>query len=383
MDASFVFATDEVIEIELIAQAPRLMNYLHHMPHNKSCCETVCNGREDPLPAKRRSPRRATGYVARPPVVCCQESAYHPIFRRYSIGRRQAMEASTRALTEVRMQPAYSLDYTTPDMYQMAHTAELVTTIIFAVMSGSLLLYAIWLAHRRGTWLPVLMWLGAQITMFLEPVADIMGNAIHSQMGQINLYSVKAHPIPLYVVFAYPPYYGMLAILLFDRFRAQSVPKALWWKIAASTVVGVIVIEQIPLHYGLWHYYGVHTFKIGYMAIDMIAMNLASVMVATLAIYKLTPVLTGWRQLAVLGVVPAFAMAGHAGAGIFAYNMHGLKTETLSQWIVQGSGLLTIGMALLVMWSMLELVYGRSEIRAGRATADRRELITHSCEQNT
>ncbi|MET0985759.1 MAG: hypothetical protein ABW034_10170 [Steroidobacteraceae bacterium] len=261
------------------------------------------------------------------------------------------------------LQPAYSLDYTRPEMYQMAHTPEVVTTIVFAAMSGALFLYALWLAKRRGTWLPVLLWVGAWLTMFLEPVADIMGNAIHSQIGQMNMYSVKGHPLPLYVLFAYPPYYGALTILLFDRYVRQDIPRGMWWKIAGGTVLGVISIEQIPLHYGLWHYYGVHTFKIGYMAIDMVAMNLASVMVASLVIYKLVPVLRGWRQLMVLGLCPAFAMGGHAGAGILAYNMHGLKTETLSPWIVQGSGALTVCLSLLVIWGTIELVYGRAAER--------------------
>lgn len=42
----FVLATDEVIEIELIAEAPGLMNYFHNMPNNNTCCKAVCNGRE-------------------------------------------------------------------------------------------------------------------------------------------------------------------------------------------------------------------------------------------------------------------------------------------------------------------------------------------------
>ena len=42
----FDLANDEVIECELIADAPGLMNYFHNMPNLNTLCRAVCNGRE-------------------------------------------------------------------------------------------------------------------------------------------------------------------------------------------------------------------------------------------------------------------------------------------------------------------------------------------------
>ena len=41
----FLLATDEVVECELIAEAPGLMNYFHNMPNLNTLCKAVCNGR--------------------------------------------------------------------------------------------------------------------------------------------------------------------------------------------------------------------------------------------------------------------------------------------------------------------------------------------------
>lgn len=258
----------------------------------------------------------------------------------------------------------YSLDYTGPDLYQMPQTPEMAATLIFAALSAALLIYALWLSSREKSWLPVLIFFSAGITMFLEPIALIMGNASHAQIGQMNMYSVKGHPLPLYVLFAYPPYYGMLPILMYRQFRDQTIKKATWWKLTGIAAIGVIAIEQIPIYLGLWHFYGVHPLKIGLMPIHMIAMNLASVMVATLVFYHLMPLLKGWRQLAALLIFPMFAVGGHAGSGFLAYNVMGTKTELASPLLIHGTGLFTVFAMLAMVWVLLLIVY-RDEKSAG------------------
>jgi hypothetical protein len=255
----------------------------------------------------------------------------------------------------------YSLDYTRPDLYTMPQLPELVATILFAVLSAGLLIYAVVLARREHSWLPVLIFFGSGITMFLEAIALIMGNASHSQIGQMNMFTVKGHPLPLYVLFAYPPYYGLIPLLMYQQFKQQTIERVTWWKLTAVAAVGVIAIEQIPIWLGLWHFYGVHPIRIGLMPIHMIAMNLASVMSATLVFYAVVPLLKGWRQLMTLFIFPIFAVGGHAGSGFLAYNVMGSKTELASPMLIHGTGLFTVVMLLVMIRVLLLLIYGERE----------------------
>lgn len=224
----------------------------------------------------------------------------------------------------------------------------------FAVVLG---LYSLYLSIRRQSALPVLFLFAGLFTVMLEPVADVMGNAIHPPVGQDNIFTVEGHPIPLHIVLAYFWYFGAAQILLFDRFVAQNITPSFWWKTFFISLVGVVAIEQIPLYYGIWVYYGPHAFKIGLMPVSMVFANVASVMIPALVVYRLMPLLTGWKQLLVLPLVPAAAMAGHAGAGLPSYNSLGLSTDMISPLIVQLGGIATIGFAILLVWVAIKIIY--------------------------
>jgi hypothetical protein len=255
-------------------------------------------------------------------------------------------------------------DFPRPPLYRMPHTGQIVTLVVFGGMSLALLVYALWLCRSRRSVLPVLFFFGGWATLLLEPVADVMGNAVHSQIGQYEAFSVKGHPVPWHIVLVYPAYFGAVPILLYDRFRAQNIPKNWWWRVVGVSAIGVTAIEQLPLHFHLWHYYGPHGLSIGYMPIMMIFPNIASVVVPALVIYKLMPILTGWRQLVVLGLMPAAAMGAHAAAGVIGYDLLGQNTYTLNKVLLQAGAFATVALALLVIWGTLEVVYARS-IRIG------------------
>ena len=55
---------------------------------------------------------------------------------------------------------------------------------------------------------------------------------------------------------AYPWYFGAAQVLLFDRFRRQDITPSFRWKTFAVSFEAVTAVEQIPLHFRLWVYYG-------------------------------------------------------------------------------------------------------------------------------
>lgn len=246
--------------------------------------------------------------------------------------------------------------YTQPPVYHMPPTAELIYLIFAGVAAALVTLYALYLAVTRRTAFPLLLCAGAFLTVLLEAPADVLGNAVHSQLGQRNAFTVKGAPVPWGVALTYGSYAAALPVVLFDRIQAQTLTPRFWWKVYAASLLAVCAIEQIPVHFGLWHYYGYQPFKIWEMPVSMVFANAACVVVPALLVYKLFPVLTGWRQLLVVGLVPVGTMAGWAAASLAIVNALGTDTET-NHGIVQIAAIATIGLSLLVTWAAITIVH--------------------------
>lgn len=247
-------------------------------------------------------------------------------------------------------------DYTQPPISQMPKTGETIYLWCTIVAAVAFIGYAIYLAVTRRSVFPLLLPIAGVITVLLEGPADVMTNAVHAQEGQNNAFSVDGAPIPWGVVLTYATYSAALPLLLFDRMRAQSLTPKFWWKTYAWSLVAVAAVEQIPVHFGLWQYYGYQPFKIGEMPLSLIVANAACVVVPVVFLYKLYPVLTGWRQLLVLGIVPAGTVMGWFGASTVMMNALGTDTES-NHVLVQIASLLTVGLSLLVTWMAVTIVH--------------------------
>jgi hypothetical protein len=254
---------------------------------------------------------------------------------------------------------------------RMPFTWQLVMTVVTGAMSLAMLMYAIRVARKTSSVLPVLFWVAGLATVLLEPVVDTMANIVHSPGGAWTVFSVDGHPIPWHVLLCYPWYFGGLPILLFERMRRRVIGRGFWWD--HYVLVGILVplVEVVPAHYNVWIYYGAQPFKIGATPDGVAAANVCAVVLPALVIYMLLPRLTGWRQLITVALIPAIAMAAHAGAGVVLYVTLGQNTEHISQLWIQGAGLAAIGMSLMLVWVMLEIVYGLQPVGAGDPPACR------------
>ena len=253
---------------------------------------------------------------------------------------------------------APNLQYTLPDhTLVMPQQAQEITLWIFGGATVILCIYAIYLSAARRNWLPILFLFGGLFSILLEPLADVMGNAHHPPIGMDFVFGAEGHGVPLHVFIAYVWYFGFLNICLYDRMVAGTMTPALWWKTAFWTAVSVTAVEQIPIYYGVWVYYGTHPFKIGLMPLAMAAANMASVIVPSLVIYRLMPILKGWKQLLVLGLVPATVVGAHTGASIPSYIALGQDTESIPYWILQAGTALTAIFAVMITWLVIGLVH--------------------------
>ncbi|MDR6575879.1 hypothetical protein [Pseudomonas extremaustralis] len=232
----------------------------------------------------------------------------------------------------------------------MPATAQLWTTIIYGVGAVIFVLVALRLAIQERSIFPLLLLVGAALTIYLEPVVDLLGNALHPQIGQFNLLTTNGHPVPWAVLIGYLWYFAAAPLLCYDILKQRTLTRRFVWWIFVSVALGAALVEQIPLHFGVWVYYGEQLPKIGYMPIWWIFANTTAVLVPFIIVYKLYPTLVGWRQLLVLGLMPTGAFMGHAAAGWPMYNLLGTDTSQLSTLTFYlGSGacvvlaLLTVG----------------------------------------
>jgi hypothetical protein len=248
------------------------------------------------------------------------------------------------------------LSYTQPPAdVVMPAAAQLITTTIYGVGAVVFVIYAIYLANRYRSMLPILFICGALLTIYLEPFVDVMGNALHPQIGQLNLLTTNGHPVPWAVLIGYVWYFAGALLICYKKIEDRSITPTFLWIIYAAVVIGAAIVEQIPLYYGVWIYYGYQPHKIGFMPMWWVFANTAAVLVPFIIIYKIFPLLKGWKQLFVLGLMPSAAFMGHTAAGWPMYNALGTNTETFPHIIIQFASICAMALSILTVWAMIKV----------------------------
>ncbi len=237
----------------------------------------------------------------------------------------------------------------------------MVTTAAYSIGAAVFATYALFLAYREQSLIPVYVVLGSLLTVFLEPIVDVLGNAVHPQIGQYNVLTTNGHPVPWTVLVGYVWYFGALPLIGYKKLLDRSLTQNFIWKVFASVVVTAAIVEQIPLHFGTWVYYGYQPFKFGYMPIWWIFANSTAVLVPFLIIYKMFPKLIGLRGLMVVAIIPTGAFMGHAAAGWPMYNALGTDTESFSRTTIQFASISSIGLAIFILWIMMQLADVKSQ----------------------
>ncbi|SEE41347.1 hypothetical protein [Pseudomonas migulae] len=240
-----------------------------------------------------------------------------------------------------------------PSDLLMPATAQLWTTILYGVGALLFVLLALRLAFRERSLLPLLLLAGAALTLYLEPVVDLLGNALHPQIGQFNLITTNGHPVPWAVLIGYLWYFAGAPLLCYSMLKQRNLTQRFVWGIFGSVVLSAALVEQIPLHFGVWLYYGEQLPKIGYMPIWWMFANTSAVLVPFILIYKLYPRLQGWRQLLVVGLMPSGAFMGHAAAGWPMYNLLGTDTSQLPALALYLCSAATVALAVLTVGTLM------------------------------
>jgi hypothetical protein len=193
----------------------------------------------------------------------------------------------------------------------MPQTAQLFATIGLWVPATALFVAAAVYWRRSGSPVYLLGMFGGLIAAFNEPIADVLLNCYHAEIGQWTVFSAFGRDIPLWAVGFYPIYFGGLTLLVYTMMR-RGITRRTYWITVGAVIFGSVALEWpvLPLH--MYLYYGDQPFRVlGFPVVTGVLNSLGAVLGATVMAH-LAGWLTGPRRLLIL-VIPAWTQLAAYG----------------------------------------------------------------------
>jgi hypothetical protein len=133
--------------------------------------------------------------------------------------------------------------------------------ITFAVLLG-VLAWAISLARRYRTPVPLLMMLGGALTYGFEPIVDTLGKCYLPATHQWTLFTELGRHMPVYGLFVYSAFFGGFSIMSWSHLKAGGDPKRLWKLYAIAIFINTFLFESPAIWAHIYRYYGEQPFNL-------------------------------------------------------------------------------------------------------------------------
>jgi hypothetical protein len=147
-----------------------------------------------------------------------------------------------------------------PNM-QLSSTKHLIAEGITFVVWFGVLAWAISVARRNRSPLPLLMMLGGAITYGYEPVVDTLGKCWLPSTHQWTLFTVLGRHMPVYGVFVYSAFFGGFSIMAWSYLKAGRDPKGLWRLYVVAILINTFLFETPAILIHFYRYYGHQPFN--------------------------------------------------------------------------------------------------------------------------
>ncbi|MBT8339658.1 MAG: hypothetical protein HKP58_07770 [Desulfatitalea sp.] len=221
------------------------------------------------------------------------------------------------------------------------------------------LVFAIRMAAKYKSALPVLFMVAGFCTVILEPMVDNFGHIVFPEIGQIMLFKTHDRAIPVFVALIYAFYFPIVFLTLFPRIVNNDFTAGLIWKSFFIALVPAWFLEMIPIRLHWWIYYDNQALWLWKNSLPLfwVFVNITCVFVALTLIKFLYPLMKGWKQLLVIVLSPMGAVMGHFGAGFPFYNA---TNSTASPLVVNLCGLVSIGLCFLIMMICVNVLVNKN-----------------------
>jgi hypothetical protein len=207
----------------------------------------------------------------------------------------------------------------------------------FAIAASALLaigslVFCVYMARRRRSALPLILFAAGVLTIFLEPFADVLGLGVFPDQNQVPWITAFHRHLPMYVGLIYMLYWAPGWLLLSDEFDKRPTRRR-YWTICAGAVIGTCVFELIPLHFRLWQYYGTQPLRLGGFPLWWGFVNGHSIIASTVVFMLLLRVLPANRRWLLIVLMPAVVVAVHTGGSMPGYLTVGSTSNATITWL--------------------------------------------------
>ncbi len=228
----------------------------------------------------------------------------------------------------------------------MDHTLQLVfLSVLWAICAGFFVM-ALRSYRKDGSPLPLLVLMGGALCMFIEPIVDVMGLCWFWPQGQFVLFEAFGRPIPNWILPTYIFYVGGQALYTAHRLEKGETMLGVFKLYAIYAVINVL-LEEPPLHMGLYTYYGAQPLQPGLLPLWWAAPNAAMPITLGAMIVKLKPYLSGWKALLILPLMP---MGDALTNGAVSWPVWTALNSSDDLMVTTAGALLTVGLGLVLMW---------------------------------
>lgn len=129
-----------------------------------------------------------------------------------------------------------------------------VVLYIFLALAVPAIAYALRMAWQDRSWVPVLAVLGAAVAVVNDAVFDQLWDIWYPANIHPQAFTMLDRPIPLFLVFGYIPFVGVLPLIVARAIDRGVRPRVLWY-LAAATALGNLVVDLVGDATDSWVYY--------------------------------------------------------------------------------------------------------------------------------
>jgi len=227
--------------------------------------------------------------------------------------------------------------------------------MLLLLVSGVAFLLINWRKDRE-TWLPgILVMLGSfLIPLVWDPVLCHLGLLYYPEQGQWSVVDLMDRKIPSFMVFGWGAWLvGIyLTMIYLDRYRKAS----LVWLCFVGALFFDLILEEVCLYAGLYHYYGNHGPRFIALPLWWLFMNGALLVVPAYGIMLVRPHFQGLRKILWIPFGLVIVVVVSAGLAFPSW----VAINSPDKGITLPCVLCTIALALIsVDWVATEIASGR------------------------
>jgi hypothetical protein len=198
-------------------------------------------------------------------------------------------------------------------IYSISDGLQRWAIILSALGAVASLALCLRVAVARRSALPVYLFLGGALAIFVEPFPDILGHAVFPEIGQIGWIDVMGRQIPMYVGLIYLFFFAPPVLYLLRRFERGITPRG-FAVLCGAVLVGATAFEWLALRLRLWVHYGEQPYA---ALLFWGVVNSHLIMAVGVAVFLLSRLIPANRQFVFVILLPPIAVGAHT-AGLMA-----------------------------------------------------------------